>query len=86
MVEEIPNGVRRHKAKHLINLQINHMLEHMEQRISIVIAKYNRNGNLKELAKKDFLILDGEVKISMEEISYLTTTYHVKTRKKKSSS
>lgn len=83
VVEEIPDRVRKHKAKHLINLQINQLLEHMEQIISIVIAKYKRNGNLKELAQKDFLILDGETRLSMEEISYLTTTYYTKTRKKK---
>lgn len=83
VVEEIPDRVRRHKAKHLINLQINYLLEYMEQIISIVIAKYKRNGNLKELAQKDFLILDGETRLSIEEISYLTTTYYTKTRKKK---
>ena len=83
VVEEIPDRVRKHKAKQLINVQINRLLEHMEQIISIVIAKYERKGNLKELAQKDFLILDGETQRSMEEISYLTTTYYTKNRKKK---
>ncbi len=83
VVEEIPDRVRKHKAKKLIHVQINRLLEYMEQIISIVIAKYERNGNLKELAQKDFLILDGEIKLSKEEISYLTTTYYKKNRKKK---
>ena len=72
VVEEIPTRVRKHRAKQLINVQINRLLEHMEQIISIIIAKYKCNENLKELAQKDFLILDGETQLSMEEISYLT--------------
>lgn len=83
VVDEIPDRVRKHKAKQLINVHINQLLEHMEQIINIVIAKYKRNENLKELAQKDFLLLDGETQLSMEEISYLTTIYYTKTRKKK---
>lgn len=83
IVEEIPDKVRIHKAKQLIRESINQLVGHMEQLINIVIAKYNRNQNLKELAQKDFLLLDGEVKFTVEEISYLTTTYYVKNRKKK---
>lgn len=83
VVEEIPDKVRKHRAKQLICVQINHILEYMEQIISTVIAKYGRNGNLKEVAQKDFLVLDGEMQISMEEISYLTTSYYIKNKKKK---
>lgn len=83
VVEEIPDKVRKYKAKQLICVQINHLLEYMEQIISTVIAKYGRNGNLKEVAQKDFLVMDGEMQISMEEISYLTTSYYVKNKKKK---
>lgn len=83
VVDEIPDRVRMYKAKTLIEVPINQLLEHMEQLISVVLAKYERNQCLKELSQKDFFVLDGENQISMEEISYLTTTYYVKNCKKK---
>lgn len=83
VVEEIPDKVRMRKAKQLIKTQINQLAEYMEQIISVVIEKYNRNRNIKDLAQKDFLILDGEIQHPTEEISYLTTTYYVKRKKRK---
>ena len=83
IVDEIPDKVRMYKAKQLIKTQINHLVESMEQIIYIVIEKYNRNRNIKELAQKDFLILDGETNFPAEEISYLTTTCYVRGKKKK---
>lgn len=83
IVEEIPDKVRMHKAKHLIKNQINQLLRDMEQIISITIGKYNLNQSLKELTQKDFLILDGETQHPAEEVSYLTTIYFVKGKKRK---
>lgn len=83
VVEEIPDKVRIHKAKQLIKTQINQLVECMEQIINVVIEKYDRNRNIKDLAQKDFLILDGETQHPTEEISYLTTTYYVKGKKRK---
>lgn len=83
MVEEIPDIVRMRKAKQLIRGQVNQLVEHMEQIISVTIGKYALNQKLNELAKKDFLILDGETQQSVEEVSYLTTTYYVKGKKRK---
>ncbi len=83
VVEEIPDKVRMYRAKQLIRTQVNQLAEHMEQIISVTIRKYAINQNLNELAKKDFLILDGEVQQAAEEVSYLTTTYYVKGKKRK---
>ena len=83
VVEEIPDRVRLHKAKQLINNQINQLVEHMEQIISVTIGKYALNQDLKELAQKDFLFLDGDTRCPAEEVSYLTTTYYVKGKKRK---
>ena len=83
VVEEIPSYVRIRKAKLLLNPHINQLVEKMEQLISAVIAQYGCNTNLKMLAQKDFLQLDGEKEIAKQEISYLTTTYYKKTNKKK---
>lgn len=83
IVEEIPDRVRIRKAKRLIKMQINQLVEYMEQIIDIVIEKYNRNQNIRELTQKDFLILDGETQYTTEEISYLTTTYCVKGKRRK---
>ena len=83
VVEEIPERIKLHKAKHLLKTHINQLLRHMEELISIVIQKYSINTKLKELTKKDFLILDGEVHITTEEISYLTKEYYNKTQKEK---
>lgn len=47
-----------------------------------MISFYTINQNLKELAGKDFLILDGETKEPKEEISYVTTIYDVRRKKK----
>ena len=55
----------------------------MEQIISVIIEKYERNQNFEYLAQKDFLILDGETRYPAEEISYLTTTYYIKGKKRK---
>lgn len=83
VVEEIPDKVRIHKAKHLIKPQINQLVEYMEQIISVTIGKYCINQNLKELAQKDFLLLDGDTQYPKEEISYTTITYSVKGKKRK---
>ena len=83
IVEEIPDRVRIRKAKRLIKMQINQLVEYMEQIIDIVIEKYKRNRNIRDLAQKDFLILDGETQYTTEEISYLTTTYCVKGKRRK---
>lgn len=83
IVEEVPTKVRMHRAKPLIKTQINQLVECMEQIIDIVIEKYNRNRNIKALAQKDFLILDGETQHTTEEISYSTTIYYVKGKRKK---
>lgn len=83
VVEEIPDKVRIHKAKQLVKTQINYLVEYMEQIISVVIQKYDRNRNFKYLAQKDFLILDGEIQYPAEEISYLTTAYYIKGKKRK---
>ena len=82
IVEEIPNEVRLHRAKRLIALQINQLVMDMEQIVDITVGKYTINQNLKELAGKDFLILDGETKEPKEEISYVTTIYDVRRKKK----
>ena len=82
VVEEIPDKVRIHKAKHLIKPQINRLVEYMEQIISTTIGKYSLNQNLNELAQKDFLILDGDTQYPKEEISYTTITYSVKGKKR----
>lgn len=82
IVEEIPNEVRLHRAKRLIALQINQLVRDMEQIVDITVGKYTINQNLKELAGKDFLILDGETKEPKEEISYVTTIYDVRRKKK----
>ena len=83
IVEEIPDKVKMYKAKQLIKLQINQLVERMEQIISVTIGKYELNKNLKELTEKDFLILDGETQCTVEEVSYLTTIYYVKKKKRK---
>ena len=83
VVDEIPDKVRIHKAKHLIKSQINQLVEYMEQIISVTIGKYSLNQNLKELAQKDFLLLDGDTQYPKEEISYTTAIYTVKGKKEK---
>lgn len=83
VIEEIPDKARIHKAKYLISPQINQLAENMEQIITVVIKKYNRNPNLNELTEKDFFILNGDVQRPLEEISYRTTTYSVKKKKQK---
>lgn len=83
IVDEIPDQVRRYKAKRLLNSHVNQLLENMEQLISVVIAKYERNSNLKALAPKDFLCLNGETKLASEEVSFSTATYYRKNGKKK---
>ena len=54
----------------------------MEQIISVVIAKYNRNPHLNQLTQKDFLILNGETATTQQEVSYVTTPYLVKSGEK----
>lgn len=83
IVEEIPDRTRIHKSKQLIKDPINQLIQCMERIIDIVVVKYKINQNLVELTQKDFLVLDGETQSSMEEISYTTTLYYVKERKKK---
>lgn len=81
IVEEIPDKIRIRKAKQLINAEINQIAEFMEQIISIVIQKYNRERSFKLLSQKDFLILDGETQRASENISWKTTTYVVKRKR-----
>lgn len=81
IVEEIPDKIRIRKAKQLINAEINQIAEFMEQIISIVIQKYNRERSFKLLSQKDFLILDGETQRASENISWKTTTYAVKRKR-----
>ena len=83
VIEEIPDKVRIHKAKYLISPQINQLAENMERIIAVIVKKYNRNPKLSELTEKDFFILNGDVRRPAEEISYLTTTYSVKKKKRK---
>lgn len=80
IVDEIPDRVRKYKAKQLIYVQINQLVVRMEQLISIVVSKYNCDTNLKNLAQKDFLVLDGDIAVSREEISYSTIIYNKKSK------
>lgn len=82
IVEGIPDIIRRYRAKKLIHCYVNSILSNMEMVINLVAQRYSLNINVKEMAEKDFLVIDGDINGPSEEISFSVQTYNRKSRKR----
>lgn len=81
IVDEIPEMIKIAKAKKILFPKVNNLLQNMNVIINLIILKYGCSTDLYSLTKKDFLILDGNVTETFEEISYCINAFQGRKRK-----
>ena len=69
------------RAKRILAARVNSLYKEMNIIVSLIIQIYRCPKDLYSIAKKDFLILDGDKKTTQKEISYSINIYEGKTKK-----